>query len=206
MRKMMITASAFLFGMALSTAAFAQGGYGAPGQTEQPGTVHPPTQQEPVQVLPERELGMQQPGDGQIISSGQIVGQNVLTPDGERLGQIKGLKMDMEAGQIGYAVVSAGGVLGIGRREYLVPWNALQMDPQQGTYVLDVTPQQLRDAPTFREITTREEAVQLHEYYGVAPYWEGDRLEMRRDQEPYPWERPGGEVQERDPRLPNNPS
>jgi sporulation protein YlmC with PRC-barrel domain len=207
MRKIMVTASAFLFSMALCTGAFAQGGYGtAPGQTGE-GAAQPPGQQEPTRVQPQQELGIQY-SNGGFISSGQLIGQDIQTPDGERLGQIRGLLMDQETGQIGYAIVSAGGLLGIGRRDHLVPWNAMQIDPQEETYVLDTTPEEFRGSPTGREITTREEAEQIHEYYGVAPYWtEEDTLRMRPQQEPFPWEQPEGDIQERDPlTLPDNPS
>jgi sporulation protein YlmC with PRC-barrel domain len=206
MHKIMISASAFLFSMALSTGAFAQGGYGAPGQAG-PGAAPPQsqapaqTQQPPVAVQPG------QMGPCEIVTSNQLIGQTVRTPDGENLGQITGLMMDAQTGQIGYAVLSSGGVLGIGRKDYVVPWTALEIDPQQGVVVLDISPERLREAPAAGEITTYDEGMRIHEFYGVTPYWmEEDTLRMRPQQEPYPWEQPGGRIEERTPEaLQDNP-
>jgi sporulation protein YlmC with PRC-barrel domain len=205
MHKIMIAASAFLFSMLLSTSALAQGGYGAPG----PGVTAPPpsgpppqVQQAPAPAPPGQVLT----GPCEIVTSNQLIGQNVQTPDGEHLGQISGLMMDAQTGQVGYAVLSSGGVLGIGRKDYVVPWNALEIDPQ-GTIVLDISPERLREAPAAGEITTYEEGTRIHEFYGVTPYWmEEDTLRMRPQQEPLPWEEPGGRVQERGPEsLQDNP-
>jgi sporulation protein YlmC with PRC-barrel domain len=208
MHKIMISASAFLFSMALSTGAFAQGGYGAPGQAP-PGGAAPPAQQAPAQT--QQAPAPVQPGQAmgpcEIVTSDQLIGQNVQTPEGENLGQITGLMMDAQTGQVGYAVLSSGGVLGIGRKDYVVPWNALEIDPQQRTVVLDISPEQLRDAPPAADITTYEEGERIHEFYGVTPYWMDEgTLEMRPQQEPYPWEEPGGRIQERRPEsLEDNP-
>jgi hypothetical protein len=48
-----------------------------------------------------------------------------------------------------YAVVSFGGVPGMGEKLYAVPWNALMIDREQKTAYLDVSKTTLEGAPSF---------------------------------------------------------
>jgi sporulation protein YlmC with PRC-barrel domain len=55
-----------------------------------------------------------------------LEGRDVIGTDGDRIGEITDVVMDPERQSV-YAVVSSGGLLGLGAREYAVHFNDLQM-------------------------------------------------------------------------------
>ena len=64
----------------------------------------------------------------------------------------------------------------MGTEEHAVPWNKLTYDPNLGGYRTDITEQQLRGAPAFSrersyDWSDRNRERELHDYYGVPPYW-----------------------------------
>jgi len=79
----------------------------------------------------------------------RIIGTDVRNAEGEALGDIKELVIEPRTGEIAYAVVSFGGVLGLGDKLFAVPWKALQLDARDHVFVLDVEKERLRQAPGF---------------------------------------------------------
>ena len=57
--------------------------------------------------------------------------------------------LEKRSGNIAYAVMSFGGFLGIGERYHLLPWVTLKYDTRQGGYVVGLTIDQLKEAPTY---------------------------------------------------------
>jgi len=64
-----------------------------------------------------------------VISSDRVEGTAVYSTAGERLGTIDELMIDKLSGQVCYAVMEFGGILGIGSDRYPVPWNMLDNHP-----------------------------------------------------------------------------
>ena len=58
--------------------------------------------------------------------SSQITGMTVTSPQGEKLGKIDDLLIDQE-GAVRYAILSHGGLLGIGDKLIPIPWKALKL-------------------------------------------------------------------------------
>jgi sporulation protein YlmC with PRC-barrel domain len=179
MRKIMVAASAFLFGLALIWGS-ASGFEDAAGPR--------------FRDAPKMELEQTME---EFRDTNRIIGQTVRDPQGRAIGQVSEVMMNVETGQVQYVTVSAADPA-VGRREILVPWDALQVDAARRSLVLDATPDQLRRAPSPDVVITPDAAQQIHEFYGVAPAWMDEAVpEMRTHQEPYPWELPSGEVQPR---------
>jgi sporulation protein YlmC with PRC-barrel domain len=59
-----------------------------------------------------------------------LEGRDVIGADGDRIGEITDVVMDPERQSV-YAVVSSGGLLGIGAREYAIHFNDLQMTGEE---------------------------------------------------------------------------
>jgi hypothetical protein len=78
-----------------------------------------------------------------------VEGTIVYDPRGSEIGSIKRLMIDKVSGRVCYAVMSFGGLLGMGTEEHAVPWNKLTYDTNLGGYRTDITEQELRGAPTF---------------------------------------------------------
>ena len=78
-----------------------------------------------------------------------LTSDEVETQDGEKLGTIKDFVIDLEQGRIAYAVLSFGGIFGIGRKLFAVPWQAFRL--RGHTLVLDVKKEMLKKAPGLDE-------------------------------------------------------
>jgi sporulation protein YlmC with PRC-barrel domain len=85
----------------------------------------------------------------QVSRASKIIGTTVKDAQADKLGDIKDLVIDPESGQIVYAVVSFGGVLGLGDKLFAVPWTALHWTRDKEYYVLNVDKSALKKAPGF---------------------------------------------------------
>ncbi len=86
-----------------------------------------------------------------LLSADDAMDTKVRNPQGEDLGEIKNLMVDLNTGRIIYAVLTFGGVLGMGEKLYAVPWEALAARPEREGFVLNMDREQLENAPAFRE-------------------------------------------------------
>ena len=85
--------------------------------------------------------------------------------------------LDKMSGRVAYAVMSFGGFLGIGEKYHPLPWSTLNYDTSQGGYVVNVSREQLEGAPVYADDEqprwNREYEQDIHDYYGISPYWTG---------------------------------
>ncbi len=80
--------------------------------------------------------------------SSQITGMTVTNPQGEKLGKIDDLLID-QGGAVKYAILSHGGLLGIGDKLIPIPWKALKLGKEKTTLVVNVNKGALEKAPNF---------------------------------------------------------
>jgi sporulation protein YlmC with PRC-barrel domain len=85
----------------------------------------------------------------QVSRASKITGTKVKNTTGDSLGEINDLVLDPEHGQVVYAVVSFGGVLGMGNKLFAIPWRALNWASEKKYYVLDLDKETLKNAPGF---------------------------------------------------------
>jgi len=78
-----------------------------------------------------------------------LKGNKVRNREGEHLGKIEEIMIELDSGRIGYAVLSFGGILGIGDKLFAVPWRALSIDRERRESILDVPKKRLEEAPGF---------------------------------------------------------
>ncbi|NLF77482.1 MAG: PRC-barrel domain containing protein [Chloroflexi bacterium] len=114
---------------------------------------------------------------GQLLSANTLIGDAVKNRAQEDLGSVKELMIDIDAGRIAYAVVSFGGLFGIGDKLFAVPWSALQVDTTNKHVVLDVAKETLENAPGFDkdnwpDMANRDWGREVHWYYNQSPYWD----------------------------------
>lgn len=86
-----------------------------------------------------------------LLSAATITGDEVCNLKDEKLGKIQDIMLDLTDGKIRYAVLSAGGFLGMGDRLFAVPWKALQLDTKGKRFLLDVDLEHLQNAPGFNK-------------------------------------------------------
>jgi sporulation protein YlmC with PRC-barrel domain len=115
-----------------------------------------------------------------VLSVDAVRGDRVYNPEGEDLGRIEDLMLDLETGSIAYAVLSFGGFLGLGDKHFAIPWQALRLDQERSTVVLDIPRERLKDAQGFDRndppnFADRSWGAEVHSHYGYDPYWQYDR-------------------------------
>jgi sporulation protein YlmC with PRC-barrel domain len=82
-----------------------------------------------------------------LISSKRIEGTSVIDRYGKKIGTIHSLMIEKQSGQVAYAVLTFGGVLGVGSRAYPLPWSMLTYVPEQHGYCVDLKYEDVEDAP-----------------------------------------------------------
>jgi hypothetical protein len=111
-----------------------------------------------------------------LIASDKVEGTAVYGADQRKIGSLERVMIDKISGKVAYAVLSFGGFLGMGEDFYPMPWSTLKYDTNLGGYLVNLTKDQLDNAPKFNESRgwnwNRENDRQVHDYYRVRPYWE----------------------------------
>ena len=112
-----------------------------------------------------------------VLSSTAILGDKILNRAGENLGKIEELMLDLEKGRVAYAILSFGGVMGMGEKMYVVPFEALKLDGSREHFTLDVDKDKLRNAPGFDKnnlphASDRTWGAEVFKFYGYKPYWQ----------------------------------
>lgn len=112
-----------------------------------------------------------------VLSATTLIGDNVRNPQGEDLGTLKDIMIDLDAGRVAYAVLSFGGFLGMGDKLFAIPWGMLSVDTENKELVLNVDKSVLENAPGFDKdnwpnMADRTWASEIYTYYGYEPYWD----------------------------------
>ncbi|WKJ92268.1 PRC-barrel domain-containing protein [Methylomonas montana] len=112
----------------------------------------------------------------QVSRASKITGAKVKNTTGDSLGDIKDLVIDPENGQVVYAVVSFGGLMGMGDKLFAIPWRALHWTSPKDYYVLDLDKDTLKKAPGFdkkhwpeNSEKWEEQREALGQFYRVTP-------------------------------------
>ena len=63
-----------------------------------------------------------------IASCARLVGEPVVDRNGEEMGRVDRILIELSTGRVAAVVVAVGGVFGLGERQYSVPWGDLRMD------------------------------------------------------------------------------
>ncbi len=112
----------------------------------------------------------------EALSATTLIGDGVVNPQGEDLGKVEDIMLDLSSGRVAYAVLSFGGFLGMGDKLFAVPWQAMSIDTNRHVFVLNVDKTKLQNAPGFDknhwpETGDRDWLNNVYEYYGFEPYW-----------------------------------
>jgi hypothetical protein len=114
-------------------------------------------------------------GPRRLIASNRVEGTAVYNRDGEKLGRIEYFMVDKISGKAEYAIMSFGGLFGLGDNHYPLPWDVLEYDTERGGYVVDLDKDKLKSGPSFR---AGEEPDfdsdydrRVYDYYGVVYTW-----------------------------------
>jgi len=112
----------------------------------------------------------------EIMAADTLEGDKVMNRKGDDLGTIEDIMIDVQSGRVAYAVLSCGGFLGMGDKLFAIPWGALTLDANRHCFLLDSDKARFEKAPGFDKdhwpsMADNSWAMQVHEFYGVRPYW-----------------------------------
>jgi sporulation protein YlmC with PRC-barrel domain len=115
-------------------------------------------------------------GHTNAIRAGKAIGTDVLDRNGTKIGEVKDIVLEKTSNNILFAVVSFGGVLGMGEKYHPVPWSELDYDPERGGYTVSFTTEQLKSAPADSiDVLTKGDGRAFRDraftHYGTKPYW-----------------------------------
>jgi sporulation protein YlmC with PRC-barrel domain len=157
-------------GFALTSMAVAQ---------QAPSSATTPTTQQKRMETPSQQSQM----DTNILRVSEVIGTTVENTQGDNLGDIHDVVVDPSDSSIAYAVLAAGGFLGLGEKYFAIPWRAFQMvtDDDDKTEVermiLDADKDRMQNAPGFDkdnwpDMANPEWGQTVHTYYGQQDYWQ----------------------------------
>jgi sporulation protein YlmC with PRC-barrel domain len=111
-----------------------------------------------------------------IMAAATLDGNKVMSSDGEHVGKISDIMLDVRNGRIAYAVLSEGGFLGMGSTLHAIPWSALTLDTDEKCFFVDITAQRLKDDPGFDKdhwpsMADAKWGASTYDYYKRQPYW-----------------------------------
>jgi sporulation protein YlmC with PRC-barrel domain len=102
----------------------------------------------------------------EVMAASTLQGNPVKNKRHDDLGIIKEIMIDVSNGDIAYAVLESGGLLGLGSKLFAIPWHALVLDTDRKAFILDVDLEKLKNAPGFDKDHWPDMA-DLRAYYGV---------------------------------------
>ena len=105
-----------------------------------------------------------------LMRASQLIGKNVENPQGENLGEIKDLVIDVNNERVFYAILEFGGFLGLGEKLFAYPVRSFnQTSADTDKLVLNVDKDKLKAAPGFARDSWPDWLTygkQVDKYYG----------------------------------------
>ena len=110
------------------------------------------------------------------LGASTLIHDRVVNLAGEDVGRIEELMVDVISGRVSYAVLSFGGILGIGGKLFAMPWSAITVDEAKRCFLVNVTREQLEKMPGFDkehwpDLSDLDYANGIYRQWGVTPYW-----------------------------------
>ena len=103
------------------------------------------------------------------LTAASIVGDNVENMNGEKLGSIENLMVNIKTGMVEYAVLEFGAFLGIGGKLFAIPFTQLRLDADKKVFLLDRNKEFLQNVPGFDKSHWPD--TNDHYYDEVNMYW-----------------------------------
>ena len=105
------------------------------------------------------------------LTATSIIGDSLENGEGEDLGKINNLMVNLKNGQVEYAVVEYGSFLGMGGKFFAIPFSELRVDSQRELFVLKRDKEYIKNSPGFDQSHWPD--TNDHSYFNdVNTYWD----------------------------------
>lgn len=99
-------------------------------------------------LLPEKTVPTRT-GHTKALLTSKVIGTPVFAVGGEKIGHVQDVMLDKCSDRLAFAVVDGDAFLASLKRYFPIPWALLDFQPARGGYVIELSEQQLRNAPAF---------------------------------------------------------
>ena len=112
-----------------------------------------------------------------VVPASKIIGEAVVNRQSENVGKIHELVIDARKNRVAYAVLSFGGILGMGNKLFAMPWEAFEFSTTEHKLILNVDKEKLKTAPGFEkndkwpDFTDTVWGESIYNYYDYVPPW-----------------------------------
>jgi sporulation protein YlmC with PRC-barrel domain len=104
------------------------------------------------------------------LTATSIIGDKVENAEGENLGHIDNLMVNLRTGQVEYVVLQFGSFLGMGGKLFAIPFDELKLDPSREIFILNRDRDYLKNMPGFDQAHWPD--TNEHVYFSdVDNYW-----------------------------------
>jgi sporulation protein YlmC with PRC-barrel domain len=137
----MVSAFAFLVTVGAMAQSTPSPATPTPGTTREPAVTRPPT------------VGVTTPSAMNEVYASKLIGANVKNAQGESLGKVDELIIDPRDARIKTAVLSVGGVLGLGAKSVAIPWDKMSMGTGENsdTIIVAMGKDEIQNAPGWQK-------------------------------------------------------
>ena len=113
-----------------------------------------------------------QAGNVSSLHASKLIGAEVKSNNGEKLGKLEDIVIDAQTGRATFAVIGKGGVLKLGEKRLPVPWQALRIDSEKQVTLLNADKDKLASAPTmqsdtFSDLDNQDFVVVVYKFYEI---------------------------------------
>ena len=108
----------------------------------------------------------------QLLSALMLNGNDVKNAQGENLGHVRDIMLDTVNNRIGYYVLSFGGWLEVGDKLFAIPPEAMKVNMEDKSFILNVDKENLKNAEGFDKDNWQDMAdstfrSNLYSHYGI---------------------------------------
>lgn len=108
------------------------------------------------------------------IRIGEILNMNVYNLQGDIVGSVKDVVIDLNTGNIAYLALAFGGFMSLGEKLFAIPFKKFNVDFTNDCLRLDINEEALKGTEGFDKDNWPDKSLDLQELYlsyGVNPYW-----------------------------------
>ena len=87
--------------------------------------------------------------DDRLVKSAALIGTKVTDAGGHKLGEIREVFIDRDAGIARYVAVEPAGLFAAGGKYRPLPWRLLTWDDKSETYAADLTKDRFKEIPAY---------------------------------------------------------
>lgn len=84
-----------------------------------------------------------------VLTAKSVIGDNVENTQGEDLGHIEDIMLNLRTGTVEYVVLEFGSFMGMGGKLFAIPFQQFSLDPERQVFILNRDRETLKASPGF---------------------------------------------------------